>query len=87
MFRRRQTFRFEPRWKEELVVTGPGGAFVLQLPMGVLSACLPTEGAWRSQAPAWAADLWPQLRSELGRWCEQNDARLLIEENAGVYRA
>jgi hypothetical protein len=50
-------FQFKPRWKEELVVSGPGGSFVLELPMGVLSAYLPTEETWRSKAPAWAADL------------------------------
>lgn len=37
----RTAFRFAPRWKEELVVTGPGGAFILDLPMGVLTAVLP----------------------------------------------
>ncbi len=39
-------FKFQPRWKEELVVTGDGGQFILELPMGVLSAYLPTESAW-----------------------------------------
>jgi len=37
------TFQFEPRWKEELVVKGSGGSFVLELPMGVYSAYLPTQ--------------------------------------------
>src|SRR4030095_3513633 len=35
------TCTFRARWKEELVCTGPGGTFVLELPMGRLSAFLP----------------------------------------------
>jgi hypothetical protein len=31
-----QTFRFQPRWKEELVVSADGGSIVLELPMGTL---------------------------------------------------
>lgn len=81
----RQTFQFQPRWKEELVVTGPGGSFVLELPMGVLSVYLPTEAIWRTKAPAWAADLWPVLRSELGEWCRANEAQLLIDGTANVW--
>ena len=83
----RHTFSFEPRWKEQLVVTGPGGTFVLELPMGVLSAYLPTEPVWRVKAPAWAADLWPVLKTELERWCIDNKARLHIDETAGAYSA
>jgi hypothetical protein len=66
-------FTFQPRWKEELVCTGPGGSFVLELPMGVLSAYLPSEVAWRSKAPAWARELWPVLKVELEAWCEKNN--------------
>lgn len=78
-------FQFQPRWKEELVVTGPGGAFILDLPMGVLTACLPIEEVWREGAPAWARGLWPTLRSELEQWCRANKAELEIDARAGVY--
>jgi hypothetical protein len=78
-------FSFQPRWKEELVVTGPGGAFVLELPMGILSAYLPTESAWRSKAPHWAIDLWPVLKAELEQWCRDNQARLYVDEFVNVY--
>ena len=81
----RTAFRFAPRWKEELVVTGPGGASILDLPMGVLTAVLPAEPAWRATAPAWAADQWPTLKAELEDWCLANDARLEISETAAVY--
>lgn len=79
------TFKFQPRWKEELVCTGPGGSFVLELPMGILSAYLPTEDVWRSKAPAWARDLWSVLKEELEAWCVANKANFVIDETAGIY--
>jgi hypothetical protein len=77
-------FSFRPKWKEELVCTGPGGSFILELPMGVLSAYLPTEAVWRAKCPAWARDLWPTLRLELEAWCKQNSAKFFIDESAWV---
>lgn len=78
-------FTFQPRWKEELVCTGPGGTFVLELPMGTLSAYLPTEATWTRTAPAWARDLWPTLHAELTTWSVANNAQLIIDDTAGVY--
>jgi len=78
-------FSFKPRWKEQLVVRGPGGAFVLELPMGILSAYLPTEAAWREKAPDWVLDLWPQLKAELEEWCRDHKARFHIDETANVW--
>lgn len=80
----RKTFQFQPRWKEGLVVTGPGGSFVLELPMGVYSAYLPTQTAWETTAPDWARDLWPLLKSELEDWCVRNKAEFHIDETATV---
>lgn len=80
-----RTFQFQARWKEELVVTGPGGAFVLELPMGVLSAYLPTEEAWPANAPGWAVDLWPVLHAELADWCQANKAELIVDATAQVW--
>ena len=79
------TFTFQPRWKEELVCTGTGGSFVLELPMGVLSAYLPTEDVWKQKSPPWARDLWPILRTELEEWCTENKAQFFIDESAGVF--
>lgn len=79
------TFTFNPTWKEELVCTGPGGAFVLEYPMGVPSVFLPTEDAWRSKAPPWARDLWPVLKTDLEAWCEDNRIQLVIDESAAVW--
>ena len=78
------TFTFSPRWKEELICTGPGGTFVLELTMGVLTAFLPTEEAWRSKAPAWARDLWPVLKVELEAWCEKSKVQFVVDESATV---
>ncbi|MGI1680225.1 MAG: hypothetical protein K6L75_15905 [Cellvibrionaceae bacterium] len=79
------TFTFQPRWKEELIVTGPGGSFVLELPMGILSAYLPSEDTWEKKAPDWARNYWSVLKQELEVWCQQNDANFFIDETASVY--
>ena len=79
------TFTFHPRWKEELLVVGPGGEFILELPMGVLSAYLPTQEAWQSKGPDWARELWPVLRAELEAWCNQNNAKFYIDASAWVW--
>ncbi len=78
-------FSFQARWKEELVVRGPGGDFVLELPMGILSAYLPTEKKWAEIAPDWAKPLYSQLKEELEIWCKENGARFFIDESASVY--
>jgi hypothetical protein len=79
------TFDFAPRWKEELVCTGPGGSFILEFPMGVPSAYLPTEEEWARRSPVWAKDLWPVLRAELEQWCKENKAMFYIDPTAHVY--
>lgn len=77
-------FKFQPRWKEELVVSGEGGQFILELPMGILSAHLPTEATWKSKSPDWAKDHYSELRAELEEWCIRNNAKFVIDEAAGV---
>ena len=67
------------------MVTGSGGTFVLELPMGVLSAYLPTEDEWRRRGPGWAISLWPHLKAELEAWCHENNARIYIDASADVY--
>jgi len=79
------TFQFQPRWKEELVVKGPGGSFVLELPMVTYSVYLPTQKAWETTAPEWARELWPLLKSELEDWCVRNKAEFHIDETATVF--
>ena len=78
-------FEFSARWKEELVCTGTHGSFVLELAMGRLTAYLPSEEVFRSNAPSWAADLWPQLRDELELWCVIHQAALVVDPTARVY--
>ena len=78
------SFEFKPRWKEELVVSSNNGSFVLDLPMGVLSAYLPTQDIWYEIAPMWAKDSWPELRRELEAWCKENNAKLIIDATAYV---
>ncbi len=78
-------FIFQPRWKEELVVTGSGGSFILELPMGILSAYLPTEEVWLQKSPSWAKEMYPDLKSELETWCKENKAKFIVDATAGVY--
>lgn len=78
-------FKFQPRWKEELVVLGPQGTFVLELPMGILSAYLPTEDVWTRKAPRQARSLYPELKQELEQWCVANNAKFVIDASAEVY--
>jgi hypothetical protein len=80
-------FCFQPRWKEELVVTASGGSFVLELSMGMLSVYLPTEAEWQRRAPGWAISLWPNLKAELEAWCRENNSALCIDASADVYSA
>ena len=78
-------FTFHPRWKEELVCTGPGGSFVLTLDMGILTAHLPTEASWPSKSPDWAKNLWSDLHADLTQWCVASGAELFLDGSAPVY--
>ncbi len=80
-------FRFSPRWKEMIIVTGPGGHFTLDYWMGIPTICLPPEERWRDVAPHWAVDLWPELRAELKAWCQANNTKLEIDPKAAVYHS
>ena len=82
---RKSVFQFSPRWKEMMIVTGPGGHFTLDFSMGIPTISLPPEERWRDVAPDWAADLWPELKAELEDWCRDNNTKLAIDEKAGVY--
>lgn len=80
-------FKFQPRWKEEMVVTSKDGTFVIDLAMGNLTAYLLPEDLWREQAPSWAKEHWAQLKSELEAWCEKYNAKLAIDVTAVVMTA
>ncbi|WP_163831838.1 hypothetical protein [Spartinivicinus ruber] len=77
-------FKFQVKWKEELIVIGEGGQFILELPMGVLSVYLPSESTWQLKAPEWARNSYIELKDELESWCIENKAKLIIEETASV---
>jgi hypothetical protein len=79
---KRSVFRFSPRWKEMMVVTGH---FTLDFWMGIPTISLPPEERWRAVAPLWAAELWPELKAELEDWCRDNNTKLEIDEKAAVY--
>ena len=78
-------FSLSPRWKEMMVVTGPGGSFTLDFWMGIPTVDLPTEEKWAEKAPEWARPYWHELKAELEDWCRFNNAALDISATAGVY--
>ena len=78
-------FKFPPFWGERLIVEGPGGSFVLELPTGLPTACLPPEEESRQKGPPWVRSLWPELHSELQEWCDAYDVGLRIEEGCAVF--
>jgi len=53
--------------------------------MGIPTVCLPPEERWRHVAPAWAANHWQELKSELEDWCRSNGPRLEIDPKAAVW--
>ncbi len=77
-------FKFTVFWGERLIVEGPGGSFVLDIPMGIPTAILPPEDDWRQRGPPWARSMWPELRSELQAWCQARNYGFRIEEGATV---
>ena len=77
-------FSLSPRWKEEMVVSGPEGSFILAFWMGIPTVCLPPEECWCKVAPAWATDHWHELKSDLEDWCRSNGVRLEIDPKATV---
>jgi hypothetical protein len=78
------TFRFHPRWKEELVCSCELGAVVIEMTMGVDHVYLPAESVWQRQAPEWARALWPQLHAQLAEWCRREKIPLDVEDAAWV---
>jgi hypothetical protein len=81
----RGLFAFQPRWKEELAVTGPGGGFILAFWMGIPTVSLPPEERWAEVAPAWAADLWRELHDQLSAWCQAEGVRFEIDSRASIW--
>ena len=87
-FEASQMFRFQPRWKEELIVEvvgGTEGAFMLEIVGSPVTVYLPTEPVWRARVPRWAQELWPQLHMELQSWCAEKRITLIVEPSARVY--
>lgn len=78
-------FRFEPRWKEELVVHHDAGSFVLAFPMGRPNVCLPSESRWIEISPSSLKAFWPDLHSQLEAWCKSHDLPLTINDEETAY--
>ena len=78
---------FQPRWKEELVCSCERGAFVITMPMGVVSVDYPTEDTWRQEAPDWARPHWAAIRGQLAAWCASQKIPLHVSEFGHVHGA
>ena len=78
-------FRFEPQWKEELVVHHEGGCFVLEFPMGRPTVCLPSESRWGTIAPLSIRGCWFELQAQLDAWCRDHQFQLAISEYNPAY--
>ena len=78
-------FRFQARWKEELIVDCEFGSFMLELVGNPLAVYLPTQAVWVDRVPDWAKELWPGLHSELHAWFMANRVLLSVDESARVY--
>jgi hypothetical protein len=79
-----QNYRFQAKWKEELVCSTNGKQFVLEFPMGTPTVYLPTKSRWSAISPAWASNHWDDLYDQLSTWCEANDVQLTVSETARV---
>ena len=77
-------FRFQPVWKEKLIVTQGDRSFALEFPMGIPTAYLPTQAAWCLCAPDWARESWTTLEAELRAWCRANGIGFIIDDSAAV---
>lgn len=77
-------YRFQPRWKEELICTTTEGAFILVFAMGIPTVYLPSQNHWPSVAPPWAKSHWQILNAQLSQWCAQHQTEFIIDDNAYV---
>jgi hypothetical protein len=73
-------FRFQPRWKEELVYECNLGSLVLDLTMGVTTLYLPNAQAWPAIAPGWTIPHWQTLHDQLQAWCSSQNIPLQLSE-------
>lgn len=80
-------FRFEVRWKEQLVVHHAGGEFVLEFPMGRPTVCLPTHTRWQEIAPPELRSHWLELHEQLQEYCVLNGFGLELGDNYKIYPA
>jgi hypothetical protein len=79
------SFRFAPRWKEDMAVTCVKGSFVLPFWMGNPTVELPSQDRWTAVAPDWPSDQWDELHRALTLWCNGNGAALEISDRSDAH--
>ncbi len=73
-------YKFQARWKEELVCSGPMGEFILDLPMGILTVCIPDKNVWDAKFPGFDFD---DFKRQVEAWALNNNAKL--EYGGSIY--
>jgi len=51
-------FKYQPKWKEELIGTYGENRFTVEMTMGKLNVFFPLESIWEDKAPEWAKGKW-----------------------------
>jgi hypothetical protein len=75
---------FAPRWREELVVTGPLGTLVFEFTMGSKHVYFPDEARWCASVPTWAREHWQEYLAACRAWCERERVPLSVVGDAHV---
>lgn len=78
------SWRFTPRWKEELVCASPDGELLLEMMTHEPHVYFPTDEAWDRQAPPWVKNRRAELLAELEQWCVAEGIPLTVDEKAWV---
>lgn len=78
------SWRFTPRWKEQLACASAQGEVVLEMMMIEPHVFFPTDDTWARQAPSWAKNRRAELLAELAQWCTAQGIPLTVDEEAWV---
>lgn len=60
------------------MISGPDGALVIEMPMGIPTVYFPTEFEWEKQAPLWAVSRRPEILAAVTTWCSHEQVALTL---------
>lgn len=73
-------YKFQARWKEELVCVGPMGEFILDFFMGIPTVCIPDQNVWDAKYPGFD---YKDFKRQVEAWSVRNNAKL--EYGGNIY--